>query len=118
MGYQGGKVGIGHCFNETAADNLKAAIIKAIEDLTGKVYQGENYSDTHPIEYFLRGKERRVVHQKTSDLLEEWLLMLKEKGEDVIFTGDAINKHKDYLLEHLPNAIFAPNHLNYTTAIF
>ena len=26
MGYQGGKVGIGHCFNETAAENLKAAI--------------------------------------------------------------------------------------------
>ena len=26
MGYNGGKVGIGHCFNETAAKNLEAAI--------------------------------------------------------------------------------------------
>ena len=27
MGYNGGKVGVGHCFNETAAEKLKAAII-------------------------------------------------------------------------------------------
>ena len=37
---------------------------------------------------------------------------LKEKGEKVIFTGDAVNKHKEYLLEKLPNASFAPNHLS------
>lgn len=51
-----------------------------------KVYQGDKYSDAHPLEYFLRGKERRVVHQKTSDLLEEWLLMLKEQGEEKTFS--------------------------------
>ena len=44
--------------------------------------------------------------------LDELIELLKEKGEDVIFTGDAVNKHKDYLLEHLPNAVFAPNHLS------
>lgn len=44
--------------------------------------------------------------------LDELIELLKEKGEDVIFTGDAVNKHKDYLLEHLPNSIFAPNHLS------
>ncbi len=44
--------------------------------------------------------------------LDELIELLKEKGEDVIFTGDAVNKHKDYLLEHLPNVIFAPNHLS------
>ena len=44
--------------------------------------------------------------------LDELIELLKEKGEDVIFTGDAVNKHKDYLLDHLPNAIFAPNHLS------
>lgn len=44
--------------------------------------------------------------------LDELIEILKEKGEKVIFTGDAVNKHKDYLLENFPNAIFAPNHLN------
>ena len=44
--------------------------------------------------------------------LDELIDLLKEKGENVIFTGDAVNKHKDYLLEHLPKAVFAPNHLS------
>lgn len=32
MGFKGGRVGIGHCFNETAADNLKAAIKAEFQD--------------------------------------------------------------------------------------
>lgn len=44
--------------------------------------------------------------------LDELIELLKEKGENVIFTGDAVNKHKDYLLEHLPNATIAPSHLS------
>lgn len=47
-----------------------------------KIYQKENYNDSHPIEYFLRGKDRRFIHQETSDLLEGWLLSLSEKGEE------------------------------------
>ena len=50
-----------------------------------KVYQGKNYSDAHPLEYFIRGKDRRVIHPETSDLLESWLLMLKEQGEKATF---------------------------------
>ncbi len=50
-----------------------------------KVYQGKNYTDSHPLEYFARGKDRRVIHPKTSDLLESWLMMLKEKGEKETF---------------------------------
>lgn len=57
-----------------------------------KVYQGKNYTDAHPLEYFLRGKERRVIHEKTSDLIESWLVMLKEKGEKETF--DYIKKLK------------------------
>lgn len=44
--------------------------------------------------------------------LDELIELLKEKGEKVIFTGDAVNKHKDYLIENLPNCTFAPNHLS------
>lgn len=50
-----------------------------------KVYQGENYSDAHPLEYFIRGKDRRVIHPDTSDLLESWLVMLEEQGEKATF---------------------------------
>jgi hypothetical protein len=47
-----------------------------------KIYQGENYTDSHPYEYFMRGKTKREINMETSEILESWLLMLKEKGED------------------------------------
>ena len=50
-----------------------------------KIYQGKNYTDAHPISYFTPGKARRSIHPDTSDLLEGWLLMLKEKGEKETF---------------------------------
>lgn len=50
-----------------------------------KIYQGDKYTDSHPLEYFQRAKATRVVHKNTSDLLESWLIMLKEKGEKETF---------------------------------
>ncbi len=50
-----------------------------------KVYQGKNYTDAHPYEYFQRGKGRRKINQQTSDLIEEWLIMLRDKGEKETF---------------------------------
>lgn len=50
-----------------------------------KIYQGKNYTDSHPLEYFMRGKQRRVIHPATSDLLESLLVMLSEKGERETF---------------------------------
>ena len=47
-----------------------------------KIYQGKNYTEAHPYEYFMRGKANRFIHDETSDLIESWLLMLKEKGEE------------------------------------
>ena len=46
-----------------------------------KIYQGKNYTEEHPIQYFERGKDRRFIHPETSDLLESWLIMLRENGE-------------------------------------
>jgi hypothetical protein len=51
----------------------------------GKIYKGDSYNDQSPIEYFMGGKGRRVIHQETSDLLESLLVMLSEKGEDETF---------------------------------
>ncbi len=51
----------------------------------GKIYNGKAYTDQSPIEYFLKAKGRRVIHPKTSDLLEELLTMLSENGEEATF---------------------------------
>ncbi len=50
-----------------------------------KIYQGKNYSETHPLEYFNSGKARKYMHEKNADLMEQWLTMLAEKGEDELF---------------------------------
>lgn len=50
-----------------------------------KIYQGEKYTDWHPIEYFLRGKENRFIHPETSEILEDLLLTLAKQGEDAAF---------------------------------
>ncbi len=56
-----------------------------------KVYQGKNYTDAHPIEYFLRGKPNRIIHPATSDAIEQLLVMIRDKGEK--YTFDYINKN-------------------------
>lgn len=50
-----------------------------------KIYNGENYTDSKPLEYFMRAKKIRVIHPKTSDRLEMLLRMLEEKGEKETF---------------------------------
>ncbi len=50
-----------------------------------KIYQGEKYTSSHPIEYFRRGRDARIIHTETSDLLESLLVMLSEKGEKATF---------------------------------
>lgn len=44
--------------------------------------------------------------------LDELLSLLKEKNEEVIFTGDGLLKHKEYIKENFSKAHFAPNHLS------
>ena len=50
-----------------------------------KIYQGKNYNNSHPYEYFMGAKGKRFIHPETSDLLESWLLLLKEQGEKETF---------------------------------
>jgi hypothetical protein len=52
-----------------------------------KIYMGDNYTDKSPLEYFERGKARRVgrIHEKTSDLIERMLTVLAEEGEEKAF---------------------------------
>lgn len=50
-----------------------------------KTYKGKEYKNSHPLEYFKNGEAHRVIHPKTSDLLESWLVVLAEQGEDAVF---------------------------------
>lgn len=50
-----------------------------------KIYNGKAYKQSDPLEYFEKGRARRTVHEKTSDQLEELLVMLAEKGEKETF---------------------------------
>lgn len=50
-----------------------------------KTYQGKNYTQRHPLEYFLRGKANRTINPETSALIESWLTFLAEHGEDATF---------------------------------
>ncbi len=50
-----------------------------------KIYQGDKYTDSHPFEYFSRGKVKRLIHPETSALLELLLVMLRDKGEEETF---------------------------------
>ncbi len=50
-----------------------------------KIYQGKNYTESHPLQYFQNAKNRISIHPKTAAMLEELLVMLKEKGEKETF---------------------------------
>lgn len=64
----------------------------------GKIYQGKSYTDRSPLEYFLRGKDRRRIHPETSQMLEKLLTMLAEDGEKATFVyiKSYIKSNKDY----------------------
>ena len=62
-----------------------------------KIYQGEKYLDRQPLDYFLRGNARKKMHPDTADLLEHWLTMLAEEGEQATFAHiKAIPNCADY----------------------
>ena len=59
-----------------------------------KIYQKDNYTEAHPLQYFLGHKNTRFINKETSDLLESWLTVLSEKGEDEAFR--IIRQTKEY----------------------
>ena len=50
-----------------------------------KVYHGDEYTDSAPLEYFMRGKGKLVMHPETAKELRKVLKMLSVKGEDYTF---------------------------------
>ncbi len=56
------------------------------------------------------GKLHNILEPVAMDI-DELVEILKEKNENIIFTGDGILKHRDYLAQNIKNAVFAPKHL-------
>lgn len=50
-----------------------------------KIYNGRNYTDAHPYQYFLRIKGKNRMHPKTEELLDSLLIMLRDQGEEKTF---------------------------------
>ena len=50
-----------------------------------KIYEGDRYTDSSPLKYFLKGAQKAPIHPDTSALLEKLLRMLALKGEKETF---------------------------------
>ena len=63
-----------------------------------RVYQGEKYTDASAYDYYQRSKGHVLIHPETSHLIDEWLLLLKERGEDEAFRiiREDLKKSKTY----------------------
>ncbi|MFR5601562.1 MAG: DUF5662 family protein [Lachnospiraceae bacterium] len=62
-----------------------------------KIYQGKNYTDASPWEYYCRTRQYIVIHPDTRALLEKLLLMVREEGEEAAFAYmKELLKQKDY----------------------
>ena len=57
------------------------------------------------------GKFTKVIDHCAMDLTD-LAALLNDKNEKVIFTGDGVSKHKDFLINNINNYTFAPNHLS------
>ena len=49
------------------------------------VYQGDKYSDGSALEYFMKSRERELMHPQTRMELEHILTMLRDQGEAEVF---------------------------------
>ena len=50
-----------------------------------KVYKGESYKDSDPLDYFTSRPSEKLMHPCTACILEKWLTMLAEEGEEAAF---------------------------------
>ena len=62
-------------------------IVEMIVDriAASKNYQGANYTDAAPYEYYARGKGHYIMHPEVEEILERILLMLAKEGEEKTF---------------------------------
>lgn len=50
-----------------------------------KTYNKDNYTDHHPLDYYMKGRAGKILHPESKRLLEKYLKMLAKYGEDRTF---------------------------------
>lgn len=63
-----------------------------------KIYQGDKYTNEHPLQYFERGRGHMQIHEETAELLKSLLIMLRDEGEEKTFSyiKNVLRHQKDY----------------------
>lgn len=90
----------GLAYSNTAFEGLICPIMDALrENVYTAIYKSVN-------------GELETVVDCTSMEVSELAKKLNELGGKVLFTGDGVYKHKDFLIENIENPIFAKTHLN------
>ncbi len=51
-----------------------------------KVYRGKDFTNDAPYAYYVRSKGAKLLHEDSARLLESMLIMLRDEGEDAVFT--------------------------------
>lgn len=50
-----------------------------------KTYKGKDYTDSSAYDYFINGKAKVMMEKSNAEFIEEYLLLLKNQGEKVMF---------------------------------
>ena len=50
-----------------------------------KIYHKDTYSDADPYNYYMRGKAHTIFNEKSAEILEAMLIVLRDQGEDAAF---------------------------------
>ncbi len=59
-----------------------------------EIYNGKNYNDKMPLEYFITKQDELGMHKETAAKLQQWLTLVSELGKKEAFK--IIKKEKDY----------------------
>lgn len=91
-------------YNVVSFQGIICPIIDALRDnVYTCLYKNENNNLTS------------LIEENCLDI-NELVSIVKKQNLPVIFIGDGIAKHKEFLKENIPNSFFAPNHSNFPKA--
>ena len=71
-----------------------------------KIYNKDKYYEKQPLDYYMNGRSRRLLHPDSAKLLEKYLNMLAKKGEAYTFryihNYEVIPLRRKKLAKYLP----------------
>ena len=50
-----------------------------------KIYKGKDYYDGSAYDYFSLGRAKAIMHPETTEIIERWLITLRDHGEEAAF---------------------------------